>query len=121
MAALREGLEARAARRRYVPPASPALAPREHAWAKSKTCVRAAQARSREALEMAIQPALTTIHAADAHGWFASGGETVPELENRSQVLSKLRQQSLRHTVESDTYRTHTSKPLSIKISNDDI
>lgn len=86
MAALREGLEARAARRRYVPPASPALAPREHAWAKSKTCVRAAQARSREALEMAIQPALTTIHAADAHGWFASGGETVPELENRSRA-----------------------------------
>jgi hypothetical protein len=33
--------------------------------------LRKAQARTREALEMAITQALATITAADAHGWFA--------------------------------------------------
>jgi hypothetical protein len=40
--------------------------------------VRAAKARTREALERAIQQALTTMTAADAHGWFTHCGYTVP-------------------------------------------
>ena len=78
MAASREVIEERGARLLYLPPYSPALAPLEHAWSKLKTCLRAAQARTREALEMAIHQALTTINAAAAHGWFAYCGYPVP-------------------------------------------
>jgi transposase len=78
MAAIREVIEERGARLLYLPPYSPDLAPIEQAWSKLKTFLRAAKARTREALEMAIQQALTTITAADAHGWFAYCGSTVP-------------------------------------------
>jgi hypothetical protein len=40
--------------------------------------LRTAKARTREALELAIQQVLTTITAADAYGWFTYGGYTVP-------------------------------------------
>jgi hypothetical protein len=36
------------------------------------------KARTREALELAIQQALTAITAADADGWFTYCGYTVP-------------------------------------------
>jgi transposase len=78
MAAIREVIEERGARLLYLPPYSPDLAPIEQAWSKIKTFLRAAKARTHEALEMAIQQALTTINAADAHGWFAYCGYTVP-------------------------------------------
>jgi transposase len=78
MAAIREVIEERGARLLYLPPYSPDLAPIEQAWSKLKTFLRAAKARTREALEMAIQQALTTINAADAHGWCVYCGYTVP-------------------------------------------
>jgi transposase len=78
IATIRTVIEGRGARLFYLPPYSPDLAPIERAWSKIKTSVRAAKARSREALELAIQQALTTITAADAHGWFTHGGYTVP-------------------------------------------
>jgi transposase len=74
----REGSAGRGARLRYWPPYSPDLAPIAPAWSQSKTFVRAAKARTREALALAIQPALTTMTAADAQGWFTSCGDTVP-------------------------------------------
>jgi hypothetical protein len=43
-----------------------------------KTFLRAAKARTREALETAIPHALKTITAADAHGWFTYCGSAVP-------------------------------------------
>jgi transposase len=78
IAPIREAIEGRGARLLYLPPYSPDLAPIEQAWSKIKTVLRAAKARTREALELAIQQALTTISAADAHAWFTSCGYTVP-------------------------------------------
>jgi transposase len=78
IASIREAIEGRGARLFYWPPYSPALAPIEQAWSKLKTFLRAAHARTREALELAIQQALTTITAADAHAWFTYCGYTVP-------------------------------------------
>lgn len=78
MTAIREVIEGRGARLLYLPPYSPDLAPIEQAWSKIKTFLRTAKARTREALERAIQQALTTITAADAHGWFTYCGYTVP-------------------------------------------
>ncbi len=62
----------------YLPPYSPDLAPIEQAWSKIKTFLRAAKARTRETLEMAIRQVLTIITAGDAHGWFTHCGYTVP-------------------------------------------
>jgi transposase len=78
IAPIREAIEGRGARLFYLPPYSPDLAPIEQAWSKIKTFLRAAQARTREALERAIQQALTTITPADAHAWFTYCGYTVP-------------------------------------------
>ena len=78
MTTIREVIEGRGAQLLYLPPYSPDLAPIEQAWSKIKTFLRAAKARTREALELAIQQALTTITAADAHGWFTYCGYTVP-------------------------------------------
>jgi transposase len=75
---IREAIEGRGARLLYLLPDSPALAPIEPAWSKIKTCLRAAKARTREALELAIQQALTTITAADAYGWFTYCGYAIP-------------------------------------------
>jgi transposase len=77
IATIRTIIEGRGAQLFYLPPYSPDLAPIERAWSKIKTSLRAAKARTREALELAIQHALTTITAADAHGWFIHCGYTV--------------------------------------------
>jgi transposase len=55
---------------RYLPPYSPDFNPIEQAWSKLKTRLRAEGARSVEALEQALGPALATITAQDAKGWF---------------------------------------------------
>src|ERR671912_2088533 len=60
--------------RRYLPPYSPDLNPIEQAWSKLKTRLRAEGARSREALEEALGPALDAITAQDARGWFRLAG-----------------------------------------------
>jgi transposase len=78
MTTIREVIEGRGARLLYLPPYSPDLAPIEQAWSKIKTFLRAAKARTCEALELAIQQAVTTITAADAHGWFTPCRYTVP-------------------------------------------
>ena len=48
--------------------------PIEPAWSKLKTRLRAAGARSREAPEAVLAPALATITAQDARGWFRLAG-----------------------------------------------
>ena len=55
---------------RYLPPYSPDFNPIEQAWSKLKTRLRAEGARSVEALEQALGPALATITAQDTKGWF---------------------------------------------------
>jgi transposase len=59
---------------RYLPPYSPDLNPIEQAWSKLKTRLRTVGARSREALDAALGPALATITAQDARAWFRRAG-----------------------------------------------
>jgi transposase len=73
-AGIREAIEQAGAQLLYVPPCSPDLSPIERCWAKLKTYLRKAKARTREALETAITAALLTVTATDAHGWLAYAG-----------------------------------------------
>jgi transposase len=74
VAGVRETLEARGARLIYLPPYSPDLNPIERCWSKIKTALRAAKARTREALDEAITLALATVTESDARGWFTHCG-----------------------------------------------
>jgi transposase len=71
---VREALDRAGLAHRYLPSYSPDLNPIEPAWSKLKTCLRAAGARSKEALETALGPALAAITARDARGWFRLAG-----------------------------------------------
>jgi len=57
-----------------LPAYSPDLNPIEKMWSKIKTFLRAAKARTLEALWTAIDAALKTITPQDAEGWFRSCG-----------------------------------------------
>lgn len=74
---IKELIEARGAQLIYLPPYSPDLNPIEKCWSKIKTALRAAKARTREALEAALKAALLTVTEEDAAGWFASCGYPV--------------------------------------------
>jgi transposase len=63
---------------RYLPPYSPDLNPIEQAWSKLKARLRTEGARSREALEAALGPALAAITAQDARAWFRLAGYAAP-------------------------------------------
>lgn len=71
---IREAIEAAGATLLYLPPYSPDWSPIEPCWSKLKTFLRAAKARTREALEDAIRIAIDTITAADSRGWFLHCG-----------------------------------------------
>ena len=71
---VREAIQARGARVIYLPPYSPDLNPIEKCWSKIKTYLRAAKARTRQALEKAFKEALLLVTEKDAQGWFASCG-----------------------------------------------
>lgn len=73
-AAVRALIESRGARLIYLPPYSPDLNPIERCWSKIKTSLRAAEARTREALEAAIKQALATVTESDARAWFRRRG-----------------------------------------------
>jgi transposase len=73
-AGVQEAIAATGARLLYLPPYSPDLNPIERCWAKIKTCLRAAKARTREALDAAVVHALATITESDARAWFAHSG-----------------------------------------------
>jgi transposase len=72
--AVRGALDRAGLAHRYLPSYSPDLNPIEPAWSKLKTRLRAVGARSREALDAALGPALATITAQDARGWFRLAG-----------------------------------------------
>jgi transposase len=55
----------------YLPRYSPEFNPIEHAWAKMKERLKAKAARSLEALEAELKPAIT---AQDARGWIRHAG-----------------------------------------------
>ncbi len=71
---VREAIEGKGARLIYLPPYSPDLNPIERCWSKIKTFLRAAKARTREALEEAIRRALATVTDSDARAWFKHCG-----------------------------------------------
>ena len=62
----------------YLPRYSPDLSPIEPGWSKLKSALRAAEARTHEALEAALAPALDSISPADARGWFNLCGYSFP-------------------------------------------
>jgi transposase len=64
---------------RYLPSYSPDLNPIEQAWSKLKAHLRTRAARSLEALEAELGPALDTITANDAQGWFHLAGYPQPQ------------------------------------------
>jgi transposase len=68
--AVRASIEQAGAELLYLPPYSPDMNPIEKAWAKLKELLRAAQARTREALEQAIADALKRITPDNAKAWF---------------------------------------------------
>jgi transposase len=70
VAGIRELIEASHAQLLYLPPYSPDLNPIEKAWSKFRQFLRAAKARSKEALDQAISDALKTITAQNAAAWF---------------------------------------------------
>ena len=72
--AVRGALDRAGLAHRYLPSYSPDLNPIERAWSELKTRLRAVGARSKEALEQALGPALATITAQDARGWFRLAG-----------------------------------------------
>jgi transposase len=59
---------------RYLPPYSPDMNPIEPAWAKLKAELRRVAARTAEALHQALGPALDSITAQDASGFFRHAG-----------------------------------------------
>jgi transposase len=67
---VRQWIEKAGAEVLYLPPYSPDLNPIEKAWSKLKQLLRSAKARSKEALDQAIEEALKLISADNAQAWF---------------------------------------------------
>ena len=63
---------------RYLPSYSPDLSPIEPGWAKVKSYLRRVAARTLEALEQALAPALDSITAQDAAAFFRHCGYAYP-------------------------------------------
>ena len=75
---VRSALDAAKITYRYLPFYSPDLNPIEPCWSKLKGWLRAKAARTTEALEAELGPALATISAQDAQGWFRLCGYPPP-------------------------------------------
>ena len=76
---VRQLIEGKGCRLRFLPPYSPDFNPIELAFAKLKTRLRRVAARTFEALVAAIGDALDAITAADARGFFGHCGFPLPE------------------------------------------
>jgi transposase len=63
---------------RYLPAYSPDLSPIEPGWAKVKSDLRRVAARTVEALQQALAPALNRVTAQDAKGFFRHCGYACP-------------------------------------------
>jgi transposase len=77
VAGVRPAIEGRGAQLLYLPPYSPDLSPIEQCWSKLKAGLRRIGARTREALETALQQVLETVTESDALAWFAHCGYLV--------------------------------------------
>jgi transposase len=74
---VQEAVEERQARLLYLPPYSPDLSPIEPCWSKVKELLRGVGARTREALDRAVEAARARVTPADAQGWFHACGYPV--------------------------------------------
>ena len=81
---VREAIEARGARLRYLPPYSPDFNPIEPMWSKIKQVLRSHAPRSDEQLLLAAKAAFQSISSADCRGFFFSAS-TLHHLWNCSQ------------------------------------
>ena len=75
---VRDALEAAKISYRHLPSHSPDLNPIEPCWSKLKGWLRTKAARTLEALEAELGPALAIITAQDAQGWFRLCGYRPP-------------------------------------------
>ena len=71
---IRQLIEARGARLQFLPPYSPDFNPIELCWSKVKAALRAAKARTLDALLAALAKALRSISLTDIQDWFAHCG-----------------------------------------------
>jgi transposase len=71
---VRQLIEARGCQVLFLPAYSPDLSPIEEAFSKIKAILPRIGARTREALQEALEYALTTVSASDASGWFSHCG-----------------------------------------------
>lgn len=71
---IRQLIEARGAHLEFLPPYSSDFNPIELCWSKVKQALRAAKARTFEALMEAIAKALRSVSLADIRNWFAHCG-----------------------------------------------
>ncbi len=71
---VRELIEAAGCQLGFLPAHSPDLSPIEEAFSKLKNHLRAAAARTRNALDTAIHQAMNTVTAADTAGWYRHAG-----------------------------------------------
>ena len=76
---VRQLIEACHCELRFLPAYSPDFSPIEEAFSKIKTVLRSIGARTREALQEALEYAITTVTAFDASGWFWHCGYAVPD------------------------------------------
>ena len=76
---VRELIEAKGCHLLFLPAYSPDFSPIEEAFSKLKAVLRSIGARTREALQDALEYACTTITASDAVGWFRHCGYAVPD------------------------------------------
>lgn len=74
----REALAARDVRLVFLPPYSPDFNPIELCWSKVKTALRAAKARTWEAIVDALALALRSVCRQDIQAWFAHCGYLLP-------------------------------------------
>jgi transposase len=76
---VRELIEAKACHLLFLPAYSPDFSPIEEAFSKLKAVLRSIGARTREALQDALEYACSTITTSDARGWFRHCGYAVPD------------------------------------------
>jgi transposase len=88
--AVQDALERAGLGHRYLPPYSPDVNPAEQAWSKLKARLRAEGARSGEALQAALGPALATTTAQDARGWFRLRGYAGAPAETQTALPSRI-------------------------------
>lgn len=81
---VRELIEAKGCHLLFLPTYSPDFSPIEEAFSKLKAVLRSIGARTREALQDALEYACTTITASDAAGWFRHCGYAVPDEDEHS-------------------------------------